>query len=176
MNKDKCLILLKNECIRKGLVGKVFSIICETSPDIIAIKLVVPDKDIIGRHYPAQEEWLRNAGLKKIESYKKRNIVCDSNPISIGRLVREQLIEYMSGKPVIAIVVEGYNAILHLRKLAGSTEPISADPSTIRGRFSVDSYDLADSRNRPIENIIHISDSIESAIREIKIWFPELNT
>ncbi len=173
MEKEKCLVLLKEDCIRKKLIGKVISMIEEASLDIIAMKLVIPDRELIGRHYPDSEEWLKSAGNKKIENYKKRGLICDSDPISIGKLIREELINHMSNKPIIAIVASGFNAISHLRKLAGTTEPIHADLSTIRGRFSTDSYELADSQERPIENVIHVSDSLEASEREIKIWFPE---
>ncbi len=174
MENENCLILLKPDCIRKKLIGKVISLIEESFLDIIAIKLIIPSKELIERHYPDKIEWLRGLGTKKIESYKKRGLVCDTDPESIGRIVRNQLIEYLSGKPIIAMIVQGNNAICQMRKLAGPTEPINAEPSTIRGKFSTDSFELADFYDRPLENIIHVSDSYETTDEEIKIWFPEL--
>mgnify|MGYP000856589437 CR=1 FL=1 len=173
MEKENCLILLKPDCIRKRLIGKVISMIEDSFLDITSIKLVIPSKEQIEKHYPDKTEWLRELGTKKIESYKKRGLVCDTDPESIGRMVRNELIEYLSGKPMVAIIVFGDNSIYHMRKLAGSTEPINAEPSTIRGKFSTDSFELADFYGRPLENIIHVSDSKKSAEEEIKIWFPE---
>ena len=172
MRKEKCLILLKPDCVRKRLIGKVISMIEEVFLDIVAIKLVIPSRELIGKHYPDKVEWLRKVGTKKVESYKKRGLVCDSDPVTIGESVRKELIKHLSEKPIIAIIVEGCNAISSLRKLAGPTEPINAEPSTIRGKFSTDSFDLAELENRPLENIIHVSDNIETAFEEIKIWFP----
>lgn len=173
VEKENCLILLKPDCIRKRLIGKVISMIEETYLDIVAIKLVISSKELIEKHYPDKDEWLRKAGAKRIENYKKRGLTCDSDPKSIGRMIREELIKYLTGKPVIAMIVSGDNAISHLRKLAGPTEPMNADPSTIRGRFSTDSFEIADFYSRPLENIIHVSDSFDAASYEIKIWFPE---
>lgn len=173
MEKENCLILLKPDCIKKRLIGKVILMIEDSFLDITSIKLVIPSRELIEKHYPDKTEWLRELGTKKIESYKKRGLVSDTDPESIGRMVRDELIEYLSGKPMVAIIVCGDNAIYHMRKLAGSTEPINAEPSTIRGKFSTDSYEIADLNGRPLENIIHVSDSIETAEEEIKIWFPE---
>ena len=65
------------------------------------------------------------------------------------------------------------NAIACMRKLAGNTEPFSANPGTLRADYSTDSYESADSLERPIQNLIHVSDSPESCQREIEIWFNE---
>ncbi len=58
-----------------------------------------------------------------------------------------------------------------MRKLSGNTEPLSAVPGTIRGDFSTDSYGIADNKEHPVLNLIHVSDSPESSKREIAIWF-----
>ena len=78
------------------------------------------------------------------------------------------LVEYMGAAPLVALVVEGVNAIKGFRSLAGATNPTEAAPGTIRG-------DLACEQDLPvIQNLVHGSDSEESAAREIGIWFPEL--
>lgn len=78
------------------------------------------------------------------------------------------LVEYMSASPLVAIVAEGVNVIPGFRSLAGATNPTEAAPGTIRG-------DLACEDDLPvIQNLVHGSDSEESATREIGIWFPEL--
>jgi nucleoside-diphosphate kinase len=73
--------------------------------------------------------------------------------------------------PVIAIVLEGHMVIEIVRKMAGSTNPLKAAPGTIRGDFSQDSYVLSDYFKRPTANVIHASDSPETAKREINVWF-----
>jgi nucleoside-diphosphate kinase len=78
------------------------------------------------------------------------------------------LVEFMSSGPVVAIVAEGQQVVEGFRALAGATHPTAAAPGTIRG-------DLARDWGRPVvQNIVHGSDSVEAADREIKIWFPDL--
>jgi len=78
------------------------------------------------------------------------------------------LVEYMGAAPLVALVVEGVNVITGFRSLAGATNPTEAAPGTIRG-------DLACEQDLPvIQNLVHGSDSEESAEREIGIWFPGL--
>lgn len=78
------------------------------------------------------------------------------------------LVEYMGAAPLVALVLEGEGVIAGFRSLAGATNPTEAAPGTIRG-------DLAREWDLPvIQNLVHGSDSEESAAREIGIWFPEL--
>ncbi|MEU5421659.1 nucleoside-diphosphate kinase [Streptomyces sp. NPDC001407] len=82
----------------------------------------------------------------------------------VGREFYEPLMQFMSSGPVVALVVEGERVIEGVRALAGPTDPISAAPGSIRGDFGTITR----------ENLIHASDSEESAQREIKIFFPGL--
>ncbi|MEU6173051.1 nucleoside-diphosphate kinase [Streptantibioticus parmotrematis] len=81
-----------------------------------------------------------------------------------GKPFYEPLVEFMSSGPSVALVVEGERVIEGLRALAGPTDPIAAAPGSIRGDFGTIVR----------ENLVHASDSPESADREIKIFFPEL--
>jgi nucleoside-diphosphate kinase len=76
------------------------------------------------------------------------------------------LVEYMTSGPVVALVLEGAQVITAFRTMAGATDPIKAAPGTIRGDFGRD-WGTGD-----IQNIVHASDSPESAAREIAVWFP----
>ncbi|KAB8169695.1 MULTISPECIES: nucleoside-diphosphate kinase [Streptomyces] len=82
----------------------------------------------------------------------------------VGRPFYEPLLEFMASGPSVAMVVEGERVIEGLRALAGPTDPIAAAPGSIRGDFGTVVR----------ENLIHASDSEESAERELKIFFPEL--
>ena len=78
------------------------------------------------------------------------------------------LLEFMSSGPVVAIIVEGQRVVEGMRVLMGSTDPTTAPAGTIRG-------DLGRAWNSPhMENLIHGSDSVENAKREISLWFPEI--
>ncbi|MGW3626308.1 nucleoside-diphosphate kinase [Streptomyces sp. NPDC000880] len=83
----------------------------------------------------------------------------------IGRPFYEPLVEFMLSGPVVVLVVEGERVIEGVRQLAGPTDPIAAAPGSIRGDFGTIVR----------ENLIHASDSEESAIRELKIFFPGLS-
>ena len=84
-----------------------------------------------------------------------------------GKPFYEPLLEFMSSGPVVAAVVEGERCIEGFRALAGATDPTSALPGTIRGDLGRDWGETVQ------QNIVHGSDSPESAAREIAIWFPE---
>lgn len=85
-----------------------------------------------------------------------------------GKAFFEPLLEFMSSGPIVALVAEGNRVIEGFRKLAGATDPTVAEPGTLRG-------DLArDQGTKVVQNIVHGSDSVESANREINIFFPEL--
>ena len=85
-----------------------------------------------------------------------------------GKPFYEPLVEFMMSGPVAAVVVEGERCIEGFRSLAGATEPTAAAPGTIRGDLG------RDWGEKVVQNIVHGSDSPESAEREIGIWFPEL--
>ena len=76
----------------------------------------------------------------------------------------ESLVSYITSGEVCALVIEGDNVVTKVRKINGATDPLDADMGTIRGRFAISKS----------ENTVHSSDSVESAEREIKIWFPEI--
>ena len=85
--------------------------------------------------------------------------------------MRSFLITYITSGPVVAIVFEGNEAISITRKILGATEPRKADPSSIRGEFSSDSYERADRLKRAVWNLAHASEDKKTAEREIALWF-----
>lgn len=76
-----------------------------------------------------------------------------------------ELIEFLTEDKLVAIIIEGENSIQLVRKINGATDPLQADSGSIRGKFA----------NNKERNLVHSSDSLESAKRELKIWFPELS-
>ncbi len=83
----------------------------------------------------------------------------------VGKPFYEPLMEFMASGPVVALIVEGESVIDGVRALAGKTDPLAAGPGTIRGDFATITR----------ENLIHASDSEESAAREISIFFPGIS-
>ena len=86
----------------------------------------------------------------------------------VGKAFYQPLVDFMASGPVVALVAEGQRVVEGFRSLAGATEPTAAAPGTIRGDLGRD-WGLA-----VVQNVVHGSDSVESADREIKLWFPDL--
>lgn len=168
---ERTLVLLKPDAVQRALCGEILSRFERTGFKIIALKMCYSSKETAGTHYANDEEWLKSVGEKTKASYEKKGLKVDESPLEIGQRIRQQLMDFLMMAPVVAIVLEGHDVIGKVRTLVGATAPSGAIPGTIRGDFSFDSYGLADNSGRPIQNLIHASDSKESADREIKIWF-----
>lgn len=164
-------MLVKPDGIRRALIGKIISRFEDAGLKVIAIKMVAPDRDLAGIHYIADQKWFEDTGNKTLKAYKERGVVLKETAVQVSTRIRNYLLEYLSSGPVVAMVLEGNEAIYATRKIAGSTEPLRADPSTIRGQFSIDSYGRSDEKKRPIMNIVHASEDSKTADREIKVWF-----
>ncbi|MFT4312905.1 MAG: nucleoside-diphosphate kinase [Candidatus Woesearchaeota archaeon] len=171
--REHTLVLLKPDAVQRGIIGEIISRFERCGMKISAMKMVQPNDKLAGNHYADDEEWLNSVGEKQKKSYELQSKPLDKTSIELGQLVRQKLISYLMSSPIIALVLTGHNAVLHVRKLVGETSPQESRPGTIRGDFSFDTYQLADYHARPIQNLIHASSSVEEAKREIQIWFEE---
>jgi nucleoside-diphosphate kinase len=168
---ERTLVLVKPDGVQRALIGKVISRLEDVGLKAIAIKMVKPNKELVGNHYIADQKWFEDTGNRTLQTYRERGIEPKETAVEIATRIRNYLIESLSNKPVVAIVFEGNEAISITRKIVGSTEPRKADPSTIRGSLSADSYELADKRKEPVKNIVHASEDRKTADREIAVWF-----
>lgn len=168
---QKTLVLIKPDGVQRGIVGEFITRFEKCGLKIIAMKMVYPTEKLAGDHYIADEEWLVNVGHKRKESYEKKGLTVNEEERDIGIAVRNQLINFLTMSPVIALILQGHNAVAHVRKIVGATSPGDAVPGTIRGDYSFDTYELADTSKRPIQNLIHASGKIDEATREINLWF-----
>ena len=138
---ERTLILVKPDGVARSLVGEVVSRVENKGYKVVGLKMMTPTREILAKHYAEHE----------------------------GKPFYEPLLEFMLSGPIVAMIAEGNRVIEGFRKLAGTTDPTTAEPGTIRG-------DLArDQGTKVAQNIVHGSDSPESAAREIAIFFPELN-
>lgn len=142
LKKEKTLVLIKPDGVQRGLIGEVINRFEKVGLKMIGIKLVVPNEELIGKHYSKMKD-----------------------PV-LGHLKK-----LMSSGPVVAMVWEGAHAVGVVRKLIGGTEPFSSDVGTIRGDYTIDSYQLADADGRAVRNIVHASGNNEEAEQEINLWF-----
>ena len=134
---ERTLVLIKPDGVERGLVGEVISRIERKGLKLVAVELRQTELVV------AQEHYVEHA----------------------GKSFYEDLLEFITGGPLVALVVEGPRAIAAFRQLAGGTDPVEkAATGSIRGDFGLETQ----------YNLVHGSDSPESAAREIGLWFPNL--
>ena len=142
---ESTLVLLKPDCVQRGLMGEIITRFENVGIKIVGMKLVWVDKDFSKKHYKDHVEKKFYSGLEAM--------------ITEG--------------PVVAMVLEGLHAIEAVRKMIGGTEPKTAQPGTIRGDYAHHSYEYTDKKGIAIKNLIHASGNKKDAEYEIKLWFKE---
>lgn len=168
---ERALVIIKPDGVGKAIIGRVISRFEDEGLKVVGMKMVRATQALVGKHYAVDEEWLMTVGKNAKAADSKRGKVTSESERAIGMRIRSYLMKELIRLPVVAIVLEGNSANKVARKIAGSTEPKSAHPNTIRGMYSDDTYGKADREKRSIRNIVHVSDSPKSANREIKVWF-----
>jgi nucleoside-diphosphate kinase len=133
---ERTLVLVKPDGVRRGLAGEVISRLERKGLTLVAMELRTLERDSAEAHYAEHSE---------------RPFFAD-------------LVEFITGGPLVALVVEGPNAIAATRRLIGVTNPVDATPGSIRGDYALEIG----------QNLVHGSDSSVSAAREIEIFFPGL--
>lgn len=134
---EETLILVKPDGVKRGLTGEILRRVEAKGYQLVDIRLVNADRELLATHYAEHE----------------------------GRPFFEPLIEFMSSGPIVAIRAAGDRVIEGFRALAGTTDPTTAAPGTIRGDLGRD-WGL-----NVQQNLVHGSDSTESAQRELSLWF-----
>jgi len=173
---EKTLVLIKPDAFKRGLVGEIISRLERTGLRLEEIKIVNATIKILENHYPDDKDWIRSVGKKTVDTYKKYNLniakdLGTKDALKIGELVRKWLIRHLTSGPIVVIILSGNHAVEIVRKLVGNTVPLFAEPGTIRGDFSVDSPDMSTREGRALQNLIHASETVEEAKREISVWF-----
>jgi nucleoside-diphosphate kinase len=171
MNKERTLVLLKPDAVQRSLVGEIISRFERVGLKIVALKFLIPTKEQAYKHYVKSEEEIEALGRRSIEGKKKSGIVVDEDPKELGQKIIDRLVKFLVAGPIVALVLEGNQAVAITRKLVGSTEPLQSDVGTIRGDYTIDSYLLADQGDRAVRNLVHASANVSEAEYEIKVWF-----
>lgn len=171
MKKERTFIAIKPDGIQRHLIGEIMKRFENRGLKLVAAKLLAPTKEQVLKQYPDDENWYVSLGNRTLAGYEERGIKIDKTPIEIGKMIRSQLINYISDRPFFAMVWEGPHAVELGRKTVGHTNPLKADVGSIRGDYSMESYFLADEMQRAIQNLIHASGTPEEAEKEIDIWF-----
>ena len=130
---ERSLVLIKPDAVQRGLAGVIISRLEQKGLKIVGMKMLHIDKALAERHYAIHE----------------------------GKAFFDDLVAYITSSPVIAITLEGNNAIEITRQMMGDTDPVKARGGTIRGDFGIDIG----------HNLIHGSDSAQNAAHEIDLFF-----
>lgn len=151
MNMEQTLVVLKPDAIQRGITGEIISRFERAGLKIVGAKMLSPDYDHYYYHYET---------ISKMVSRR-------------GKEAFDVTLEMMQQGPVIALVLEGIEAVSLVRKMVGETEPKKAAPGTIRGDYAHVSIDYANKQKKGIANIIHASGDKDEAAAEISHWFSE---
>ena len=130
---DRTLILVKPDAFARGLTGEIISRFENKGLRIVALKHMTVDEDLAKRHYAEHE----------------------------GKPFFGELVEFITSGPLVAMVLEGHEAVTAARQVIGATNPLEAAPGSIRGDFALEIG----------QNMVHGSDSPESAQREAELFF-----
>jgi len=130
---ERSLVLIKPDAIQRGLAGEIISRLEEKGLKIVAMKMLHIDKNVAQHHYA----------------------------IHRGKAFFNDLVNFITSSPIVAIVFQGKNAVEIIRQMMGETDPVKARSGTIRGDFGIDIG----------HNLVHGSDSLENASKEIELFF-----
>ena len=169
--EERTLVLIKPDGIQRSLMGEILKRIERTGLKFVAFKFLVPNKDQLVAHYNKQEEWFKTKGARIVEDRKLHGLPIEKESLEYGKEIIDLIVNFMTAGPVLAFVVQGNEAVAVVKKLTGATEPKTSDVGTIRGDYTVDSYDHSSVQNRAVRNLLHCSESPEEAEREIAVWF-----
>lgn len=146
---QRSLVVCKPDAVRRGIVGEILQRFERVGLKIVGMKMVMPDEEQYEKHYEEIGQMITRRG----EQTFRYNLA------------------YMMTGPVIAMVLEGVEAVPLVRKIVGPTEPKSAEMGTIRGDYAHMSFGYSDSKGMGVPNLIHASGSPEEAKKEIALWF-----
>jgi nucleoside-diphosphate kinase len=133
---DRTLILVKPDAFARGLTGEIIARFERKGLRIVALKHMTLATDVAERHYAEHD----------------------------GKPFFGELVEFITSGPLVAMVLEGYEAVVAARQVIGATNPLEAAPGSIRGEFALEIG----------QNMVHGSDSNESAAREAALFFEDL--
>jgi nucleoside-diphosphate kinase len=148
---ERTLVVIKPDGVQRGIVGEILTRFERVGLKLVGLKMLRPSYDHYHHHYENIGKMISRRGQK---------------PFDVT-------LELMQMGPVIALVLEGVEAVSLVRKMAGTTEPKSAQPGTIRGDYAHISFSHADTHSVGVANIVHASGDPEEAKAEIAHWFSE---
>lgn len=144
---EQTLVLIKPDGIQRGLIGDILKRFEQRGLKIVGMKMVKAEESLAGKHYT--------------EDIAEKH----------GEKIRNALLKFITGSPVIALCIQGSSAITTVRKIVGNTYPGEADIGTIRGDLAHASKVYAKKSTKALPNLVHASENEEDAKRELALWF-----
>lgn len=169
--KQRTFVILKPDAIQRSLIGETIKRIERTGLKLVALKMIMASEEKCWKHYNKDDEWFLKKGSQVVENRKSAGLSVDKEAIEYGKDIIGALVKFMTCSPMIPMIFEGNQAVGIVKKIVGGTEPLTSDVGTIRGDFTLDSYELSNLDERAVRNLIHCSDLPEEAEREIDLWF-----
>ena len=173
---ERTFFMIKPDGVKRGLTGDCIARIERVGLKVVAMKMAHATRAQAYRHYPREKEdkrWFIEVAAKAKKGYREKGVEWKFDDMEYSRLIKSFLVDYLTTGPVVVMVIEGPNVIKMVRKISGDTEPRQAPPGTIRGDYTVDSYDMANALDRALKNVVHASSSKADAEKEIRVWFKE---
>ncbi len=170
---ERTFVIIKPDGVQRSLIGEIISRFERTGLKLVGLKMTVLDTDRIWKHYSKDDAWFIKKGTKIAEDRAAAGLSAEKEPIEYGKDIIRALEKFMTAGPVIMMAWEGNQAVNVVTKLVGGTEPSTSDVGTIRGDFTIDSYNISAIDDRAVRNLIHCSDSPENGEAEIKLWFED---
>lgn len=146
---EQTLVVLKPDAVQRGLMGEIITRFERSGLKVVAAKMVWPAESHFRDHYE---------GIGKLISRR-------------GEDIYNVTLAAMTESPVFAFVLEGIDAVEHVRKMVGATDPKDSAPGTIRGDFTHISRAYAIENDMTLPNLIHASADLDEAKQEIPLWF-----
>lgn len=146
---ERTLVVLKPDAVQRAITGEIISRFEKVGLKIVGMKMVAPDEKHFHEHYE---------GISKLIT-------------RWGEDIYRVTLSQMTVGPVLAIVLEGIDAVEHVRKMIGTLDPKESAPGTIRGDYTHVSRAYTNERGGTLPNIIHASGDVAEAKKEISLWF-----
>ena len=163
---QRTLIIIKPDGVAGGFTKDIIKRYEAAGLRVVKRKDLTAPIDIVEKHYPMDPDYLKSIGEKTIAAGQAVKSAEDQ-----GRKVVTWLRKFITSGPIVALVLEGEDAVKAARKVTGFTDPSTAEKGTIRGDLGTDNILDANREGRPVYNLIHASGSIDEAEKEIKLWF-----
>ena len=171
--KERTFVILKPDAIQRSLMGDIVGRFEKVGLKVVAMRFGIPEEAKLWKHYNKDDAWFLKKGTKIVEDRKNAGMKVEKEALEYGKDIIGALVRFMTAGPVLQLVLEGNQAVAVVKKLVGETEPSTSDVGTIRGDYTLDSYAIASVDDRAVRNLIHCSDVVPEAQREIGLWFTE---